>query len=97
MIKIFMEYKIDPDCYDDYMQVLDRVKEDMGKQGVLNYQCFEGADQPYLYVEMFDVADMEAYLAIKKLRCEDDQWISPFVPGGKEKIHLWAFKEIHPC
>ncbi|WP_164985174.1 MFS transporter [Ammoniphilus sp. CFH 90114] len=98
MIKIFMEYRIKPDDRLAYLEVMRKVYAVMvEEQKVKNYQFFEGTDQPSLFVEMFDVEALEDYERLKHLRCEAEPMIDDWVQGGKEKIHMWAFKEMKTC
>jgi len=93
MIKVFMEYKIKQNDINAYQTAMREVKKWMIEQKAMNYQHFEGVDQSFLFVEMFDVQSIEEYERFKKLRCEEETFFSEFVIGGKEKIHMWAFAE----
>ncbi len=50
----------------------------------------------YLYVEMYEVPTSSHYHALKKLRKSSEHTIFsgiiPFIEGGAEKIHCWAFQ-----
>ncbi|MEW9670639.1 hypothetical protein [Ammoniphilus sp. 3BR4] len=95
MFKIFIEYKISEKGIHEYLKTMKAVRERMiNEQSVVNYQHFEGTDQPLLFVEMFDVETLEEYERLKHLRCEKDPMIADWVQGGKDKIHMWAFKEL---
>lgn len=95
MIKIFIEYKITEEGMENYLEAMKSVREKItSEHKVYNYQHFEGTDQALLFVEMFDVETLEDYERLKRLRCENDPMIADWVQGGKEKIHMWAFKEL---
>ncbi len=94
MVKVFMEYKIIEEHRENYLQAMKKVAESMKEQQVSHFQYFEGADQPLLFVEMFDVDSMDEYERLKAWRCGEDSVISNWIQGGNGKIHMWAFKEI---
>ena len=87
-----MEYKILQENIQAYQTVMQQVKRWMLQQKAMNYQHFEGVDQPFLFVEMFDVETIR-YERMKRLRCDEEAFFDEWVPGGKDKIHMWAFSE----
>lgn len=93
MIKVFMEYKIKPERIEQYRAAMKRVGEWMEKQNAMNYKHYEAVDQTALFVEMFDVRSVEEYERLKRARREERTFFEDCVVGGKERIHMWAFKE----
>lgn len=93
MIKVFMEYRIKEENIGSYQAAMREVKEYMIKQNVMNYHHFEGVDQPFIFVEMYDVETISEYERLKELRCEKEPFFAEFVSGGRGKIHMWAFRE----
>jgi hypothetical protein len=95
MIKVFLEYKVIEEYRESYLEVMRQWDRNIPQDvTVLNYHFYEGADQPLLFVEMFDVESLEQYQMIKRQRCDQKTLIEPFIEGGRKKIHMWAFREI---
>jgi hypothetical protein len=97
-ITVLCEYKVADEKRKDFMALLPAVKRDLEGLGAVQISIFEGTDQPCLFVEEFIVADMEVYESLKKARNEE---VSPVweqqhacVPGGKNKVHIWAFAKL---
>lgn len=93
VIKVFMEYRIKADQIVAYQSIMEQVRQWMARQNAMNYEHLEGVDQSGLFVEMFDVKNMDEYYRLKKLRCEESPFFAECVVGGKDRIHMWAFKE----
>lgn len=100
-IQVFVEYKVIEEKKDEYLRKIRDLELVMNKIGAKDFQVFEGADQPHLFVEMFQVAKMESYYKLKRKRCQEEaeegvfwQAINNCVEGGKEKIHMWAFLPV---
>ncbi|GAB7389323.1 hypothetical protein BSNK01_31610 [Bacillaceae bacterium] len=100
--KIFVEYRIDAHRRSDYLQAVKKLQTKLAEAGATGFRLYAAADQDALYVEEFFLQELEAYQDIKQKRCgdlreaDDPAWraIDPFVQGGREKIHMWAFAEV---
>lgn len=71
---------------------------------------YEGAEQPGLFVEIWNGLSDEAYAAMKAARTgtitpglpdeteEGRLWrrIDPWIAGGRGKVHIWKFTRITP-
>lgn len=95
-LQIFMEYKVKQHKIKDYEQAMEEIIEALPEYGATEIQWFVADDQPHLYVEMFKVPTQSHYVTLKKMRRSRDHHIfgkiAPFVEGGEEKIHCWAFR-----
>jgi hypothetical protein len=92
MITVFIEYKIDPARQEEGLRLLAGMEERMIALGASRYRCWEGCDQPGLYVEAFEVEDASQYERIKEERLRDESFCA-CVAGGAAKLHVWAFRE----
>lgn len=91
MLTVFIEYKLDPAKRSEGIRLLSDMEARMTALGASQYRCWEGFDQPGLFVEAFDVEGVEQYERIKEARLGD----KPFcdcVAGGASKLHIWAFR-----
>jgi hypothetical protein len=97
-ITVLGEYKVAEENRKDFLDLLPRIKQSLEKLGAEGITFFEGTDQPGLFVEEFIVPDMETYTRLKKARYEETTsvWAQQhtYVPGGKIKLHLWAFSKL---
>jgi hypothetical protein len=98
-ITVLSEFKVSAEKRKDFMDLLPAVKRELEGMGAVEISIFEGTDQPGLFVEEFIVADMEAYESLKKARNEEvsEVWEQQHacVPGGKNKVHIWAFAKLN--
>ncbi|WP_078551899.1 hypothetical protein [Bacillus alkalicellulosilyticus] len=94
-LQIFMEYKIKQENLKEYEQAMEDILAILPEYEATNIQWFVASDQPFLYVEMFELPTKAHYHVLKKLRRSTDHAvfskIVPFIEGGTEKIHCWAF------
>ncbi|MBY6038382.1 hypothetical protein KUV80_17220 [Fictibacillus nanhaiensis] len=99
MITVFMEYKVNPDTFQSYETVMTSVIKELEMSGASDIRWYRAADQPSLYVECFQVYDIDAYKAIKDARTSHDHPVfsrlHALVSGGFEKIHCWAFEKMN--
>lgn len=97
-IRVFIEYKIQKKHYETYLNGISDLKKELAKRHAEHIQVYEGADQPYLFVEAFDVKRMEDYEKLKdeRLNEEHEIWkrLHRFIEGGTGKLHIWAFMEV---
>ncbi|MBO8173377.1 MAG: MFS transporter [Bacillaceae bacterium] len=93
MIRVFVEYKIKQEKRQEYLGLIAQMKRELAKQGARHFELYEGTDQPDLFVEMFDVDTEAAYRQIKQSR-EAHPVLDHCVEGGKNKINIWAFRQI---
>lgn len=97
-LQIFMEYKVKENQVEAYERAMKEVMETLVDYEAENIQWYvaEDEDQPFLYVEMYEVPTASHYQILKKIRRQEDHAvfgkIVPFVEGGAEKIHCWAFQ-----
>ncbi|WP_088103143.1 MFS transporter [Halalkalibacter urbisdiaboli] len=95
-LQIFMEYKVIEQKINEYEQAMERVLTELPEFGATNIQWFVSEEQPFLYVEMYEVPTFAHYHALKKLRRSEEHHIfgeiAAYIDGGIEKIHCWAFQ-----
>jgi len=98
LITVLSEYQISAEKREDFLKIWPEVKRQLAALGARHIVFYEGADQPGLFVEQFEVAGMDEYEALKTARRKE---IHPIwgdfhacVPGGKEKVHVWAFVKM---
>lgn len=98
MITVLSEFQILDTKRDQFLHLLDEVKEDLEKLGAKDIVFFEGTDQPGLFVEEFTVQDMEHYQQIKNVRYQENSLVwnkfHTCINGGKKKFNIWAFKKV---
>jgi len=90
MFICFSEYRIDPKFKENYLTLAAQLLKDESK-----VQLYEGSDQPCLYVEVRQAANLEEAEAIKEERCsERSPWhpVSSWIVGGPSKLHVWTFQ-----
>lgn len=90
---VFIEYKIEESMRDQYLRLLAEMPDRIGEKGAREYRCWEGYDQPGLYVEAFHVESVEQYEAIKAWRLADHDFCA-CIAGGAAKLHVWAFQPV---
>ena len=94
-IRVFIEYKIKESNKEQYEQLMPRLLHEMEEEGALRMEWFEAADQPLLYVEMFEVSTLSHYQRLKELRQTiihpTFQELDHHIVGGLPKLHCWAF------
>ncbi|WP_409342257.1 hypothetical protein [Paenibacillus sp. MBLB4367] len=92
MITVFAEYRVKDSERDSYLEWITPIREQAG------FELYEGTDQKSLFVEIWTVADEEAYRQLKSDRAEADgsAWrrLDDFVEGGIAKAHVWAFRKV---
>lgn len=93
MLTIFIEYKIREEKRADYLRQIAQMPHRLQKWDVRQYRCYEGADQPNLFVETFEVESAETYHQIKAWRLADGDFCH-CVAGGAAKVHVWAFRPV---
>lgn len=91
MLTVFIEYKLDPAKRTEGLRLLADMEKRMTALGAREYRCWEGLDQPGLFVEAFEVAGVEQYEQIKEERLRDEPFCG-CVAGGAAKLHVWAFR-----
>jgi len=93
-----MEYKVNPDTLQAYENTMTSVLKELEKSGAEDIHWYKAADQPSLFVECFQVTDKKAYETIKSQRTMPEHpvysSIHPYISGGLEKIHCWAFEKM---
>ncbi|WP_100406398.1 hypothetical protein [Bacillus solitudinis] len=95
-LQIFMEYKINKENLHEYEQAMVTVLDTLTEFEATNIQWFISEEQPFLFVEMFQLPTTSHYHALKKLRQSHEHpifgSIIPYIQGGTDKIHCWAFQ-----
>ncbi|WP_227938021.1 hypothetical protein [Alkalihalobacillus deserti] len=95
-LQIFMEYKVKENSVEAYEHVMKEVIETLADYEAEKIQWYVADDQPFLYVEMYEVPTASHYQILKKIRRQADHTvfgkIVPYIEGGAEKIHCWAFQ-----
>ncbi|MCM3762235.1 hypothetical protein M3212_15790 [Alkalihalobacillus oceani] len=95
-LQIFMEYKVKEAEIESYEAAMKEVIQALPEYGASRIEWFVAEDQPHLYVEMFEVPTQSHYHVLKKLRRSEEhslfRTIVPYIEGGAENIHCWAFQ-----
>ncbi|MDQ6419820.1 hypothetical protein RB620_10290 [Paenibacillus sp. LHD-117] len=94
MFICFAEYRIRPECREQYEQETERLMKETGE----GMRLYEGTDQPCLFVEVWSASCAEEAERIKKeRRSERSSWavLSQWIDGGEAKLHIWTFKPAH--
>ncbi|CAM3276830.1 MULTISPECIES: hypothetical protein [Brevibacillus] len=90
MMTVFIEYKLVPEKRKQALALIAEIEARMTEQGASQFRCFEGYDQPDLFVETFDVDHVEQYEQIKQDRLSDEAFCD-CIAGGSSKLNIWAF------
>lgn len=93
MITVFIEYQIEPDKRMEFLLQQVIWEEEVRQLGGQHFRFYEGVDQPFLFVEEFEVQSMDEYRLCKE-RKKSNQPFSRCVKGGVDKIHIWAFQQV---
>ena len=95
-LQIFIEYKIKETKVDEYEAAMKEILNKLPEFNAEKIDWFRATDQPFLYVEMFQVPTVAYYQAIKKIRKSVDHPVfgklDQFLEGGLEKLNCWAFQ-----
>lgn len=95
-LQIFMEYKVKEAEIEPYEEAMKEIIQVLPEYGASQIEWFVAEDQPHLYVEMFEVPTLSHYHVLKKLRRSEEhslfRKVVPYIEGGAEKIHCWAFQ-----
>ncbi|CAG7639016.1 hypothetical protein PAESOLCIP111_04001 [Paenibacillus solanacearum] len=98
MCIVFVEYKIGAEhreAYVSWMRGMQAAHPQM--------EWYEGTEQPGLFVEIWHGLRGEPYRAMQAARRGEEvrqpEWqgwdaMVPWVPGGKDKIHIWQFEKV---
>lgn len=98
MCIVFVEYKIHAEHLQEYLSWI----RDM-RASYPHTEWYEGAEQPGLFVEIWHGLSDAEYKTMKAARLgqgeEKGEWgawkaMIPWVPGGKDKIHIWQFEKV---
>ncbi|MDQ0208262.1 hypothetical protein [Alkalicoccobacillus murimartini] len=96
-IRVFIEYKVQGEAKEAYEQLMPSVIKTLSEEGASQIEWFEAADQPLLYVEMFEVASFSHYQRLKELRQTKNHplfsELDIYIEGGLTKLHCWAFRQ----
>ncbi|ARK29022.1 hypothetical protein [Halalkalibacter krulwichiae] len=95
-LQIFMEYKVKEEEVEAYERDMKEILAILPEYEAKNIQWYVADDQPYLYVEMYEVPTTSHYQVLRKIRRQEEHKIFgkivPYINGGAEKIHCWAFQ-----
>lgn len=89
----FVEYRIEATAEANYRAFMQQKLSEYE-----SLQLYEGTDQPLLFVEMWQAANVEEAERIKKERCDErSQWkqVADWIVGGAAKCHAWTFKPVN--
>ncbi|CAG7649609.1 hypothetical protein ACFQI7_26340 [Paenibacillus allorhizosphaerae] len=98
MCIVFVEYKIDAEHREAYVAWMRGMQASYPQ-----VEWYEGTEQPGLFVEIWHGLSGEQYRAMREARRNRDDpqqvwqaWdaMIPWVPGGKDKIHIWQFEKV---
>ncbi|WNF36727.1 hypothetical protein RJD24_20395 [Bacillaceae bacterium IKA-2] len=96
LLQIFIEYKVKEIEVEKYKELMEEISEKLPQYSAENIQWFRATDQPFLYVEMFQVPNEAYYHALKKLRKSNDHptfsKLDKLIEGGLAKLNCWAFQ-----
>jgi hypothetical protein len=97
-ITILSEYKVDKEQRGTFLNLILELKDQLHHFGAEHITIYEGMDQADLFVEEFVVANMDVYLEINHMRKNEQsafwQKFNGCILGGKDKVHMWAFKKV---
>lgn len=95
-LQIFIEYKVKESKLNKYELIMKEVVKKLPEFSAEKIEWFVATDQPFLYVEMFQVPTLAHYQALKKLRKTVDHplfgQLDDLIEGGLEKLNCWAFQ-----
>ncbi|MEB3100330.1 hypothetical protein [Ferviditalea candida] len=92
MNKAFVEYRIQPEYRNDYFSFIRARLEQHS-----NMEAYEGADQPGLFVEVWDGLTEEQFRELQTVRRDPySSWgeLDRFMAGGLQKLNIWLFSPI---
>jgi hypothetical protein len=93
MSVMFVEYKVDPEKRERYLQWI----RDMNRKEP-RFELLEGSDQPHLFVEIWRGISFDEYAKLKqeRLGLSPSAWsvLAEYVPGGADRIHIWHFRSV---
>lgn len=103
MCLVFVEYAIKPECRDEYLVWMERVRRLHPET-----EWYESEVQPGLFVELWRGQDAEGFERMKWLRTgeysapeslpdqDPEHWsaLDDWVPGGSAKIRMWPFRKV---
>lgn len=90
----FAEYRIAEENRLPFLELTNKLL-----QHEMDMYLYEGTDQRNLFVEVWQAATSDEAEQIKEERCsERSSWseVSSYIVGGRAKLHVWAFKPVHP-
>jgi hypothetical protein len=95
-LQIFIEYKVIETEVEKYEAVMKEILAKLPEYSAEKIEWFVATDQPFLYVEMFQVPTLAYYQALKKLRKSTEHpvfgQLDHYIEGGLENLNCWAFK-----
>jgi hypothetical protein len=95
-LQIILEYKVKETEIEKYEALMGQILEKLPDYSAKNIQWFVSTDQPFLYVEMFQVPNVAHYQALKKMRTSKEHLtfgqLDQYIDGGLEKLNCWAFQ-----
>jgi hypothetical protein len=88
---MFVEYKVDPEKRDQYLQWIRSMNRKEPR-----FELLEGSDQPHLFVEIWRGISFDEYVKLKQERLGrfHSAWsaMAEYVSGGADRIHIWHFR-----
>lgn len=95
-LQIFIEYKVKEATVEQYEVLMQEILKQLPEYSAEKIQWFVATDQPFVYVEMFQVPNLAHYQALKKIRKAKDHplfsKLDMYIEGGLEKLNCWAFQ-----
>ncbi|WP_127586635.1 hypothetical protein [Paenibacillus koleovorans] len=93
MFKVFVEYKVYPECREPYILLMDRIRT-----RIPGLELLEAEDQEGLFLEIWTIETTDRYkmfLDKRKLAGHPD-WaeLVKMIPGGVDKMNIWRFRPI---
>lgn len=103
MCIVFVEYRIEQEFRTDYLTWTADLKQKFEQVNI-----YEGAEQPDLFVEIWEGLSDAAYTAMKTDRTGTIKTVTPdeaadkllwrrmepWIAGGRAKLHIWRFNKV---
>lgn len=91
MVKLFIEYHIEQVYIDHYLQMMQKLSEEL-----TSYEWLQSREKENLFLEIYSFIEDTEIDSMKHDRIynADSSWreIDRFVRGGQEGIHAWSFE-----
>jgi hypothetical protein len=96
---VFVEYRIQPEKWVAFQAWLPHLQASLNEMGMIQRHSFlHGRDQPYVVVEVLEIADEQVVEQICQRRqtVTDPLYLSllPWLDPARAHVHIWVFAPI---